>query len=1155
MSSLFNAMMGAAGTGATGGGYSVDNSIVLDDGSSQYLERTFTSAGNRRLWTLSMWVKRNNLSTNWQTLWSTAGYSADDTFRFESDDKLRLYFNTGGGTGNLHTTRVFRDTHSWYHIVITVDTAQATAADRVKVYVNGTQETAFDTSTYPSQNYDTITNTAVAHAIGRRVGLPSNTYPDVYLAETCFIDGSALDATSFGEYDINGVWRPIDVTDVATDRDQIPALTSNSAPSPYAVTASSEDGAGSEGYRMFANGSSSWRTASGAGGAANIVIDVGSANAFAATSLVLTGTGDAATRCPTNFTFEGSNTGSFSGEETVLYTGSSLSWSASETKTFTFSNTTSFRYYKLDVTSTSGGTYVEIEEGEIRKQVTGDFGTNGFYLPFTDSGQLGADSSTGNQTSITLSGEWTGDTSDFTTLNTNIVPAGGNVGAIKSVDTFTGDFAIEFEWQGGANPAYLGVYEIDEDGTFSQTSADGGLGSMTDSFYLFFTSGNAVNAVNGSSTEASSIFTAAAGEVVKFQRSGSTFKVYEDGVLRHTFTGTSANEVRIVVAQNSSSMDWRDFRWVSGGTTIGNPFTPSGSPSQSSDTPTNVFANLSSITETLGGAVTLSNGNLNAAGTAAVVWNRNPASIKLYAAAGGKYIFAVKPDAIGGGRGDPWVTNEDYGGGTNPTTQSNAWACTMDTTSAFYEYDQGTGTNHTMSPAAATGDYMLVAIDLDNLKLWFGRYDASAGVTEWADNGTGWTGDPTDGGTTACATLTGNEFTVGVSLYTGRSCEVDFGQRSDILANITIPTGYGYISSSQIYTNAAPAIEDGTAHFQATLYTGDGADGNEVNQSGNSTFQPDFLWVKSRSSGSSHCLFDAVRGASQRVFSNLTNAEATSTEYLASFDADGFTMNDNSPIGVGDTNVNTTTYVGWQWKGDGTSGSTNTDGSITSTVNANDTAGFSIVKWTGTGANGTIGHGMSAAPDLIIGRNYQDAGNRWNVYHSSNTSAPETDYLVLNTTAATVDDATVWNDTAPTASVFSVGTTGHINQSSKTSLAYCFRAIPGYSAFGSYVGNGSSDGPSVILDFKPAWLLIKKSSVAGASWYLIDNARSPYNAVELNLWPDGAYVESNSYDLDLLSNGFKVRDATTVFNASGATSIYAAFAEHPFAGSSPATAR
>ncbi|MEK9909162.1 MAG: LamG-like jellyroll fold domain-containing protein, partial [Candidatus Thalassarchaeaceae archaeon] len=580
---------------------------------------------------------------------------------------------------------------------------------------------------------------------------------------------------------------------------------------------------------------------------------------------------------------------------------------------------------------------------------------------------------------------------------------------------------------------------------------------------------------------------------------------------------------------------------------VSNTFTPYGSPTQTSDTPTNVFATLTPIWK--GSNVTLAGGNLSYDTS-----TNFQAAVASMGVTSGKWYWEVDVGS---------TVSAGEIGFTDELGLQNILSVTdhFDNHGWSFETNTGNTYDHTTSSvaygsAASSNDVIGVAIDLDN------------GKSYWSINGT-WqnSGDPAAQTNPAHTNLPtdGTMIVPGLATTAAATAHVvNFGSQSPNSGgnadgngygdfDYAPPTGFLAICTANLYTNAAPAIEDGTAYFQATLYTGDGADGNEVNQSGNSTFQPDFLWVKSRSSGSSHCLFDAVRGASQRVFSNLTNAEATSTEYLASFDADGFTMNDNSPIGVGDTNVNTTTYVGWQWKGDGTSGSTNTDGSITSTVNANDTAGFSIVKWTGTGANGTIGHGMSAAPDLIIGRNYQDAGNRWNVYHSSNTSAPETDYLVLNTTAATVDDATVWNDTAPTASVFSVGTTGHINQSSKTSVAYCFRAIPGYSAFGSYEGNNSSDGAMLLFDFSPAYIMFKNID-ASAQWAIYDNQRDPYNAADKMLFADSSGSENVGNAINWLSNGVKIRGNSAAYNASN-TYVYAAFAEHPFAGSSPATAR
>jgi hypothetical protein len=226
-------------------------------------------------------------------------------------------------------------------------------------------------------------------------------------------------------------------------------------------------------------------------------------------------------------------------------------------------------------------------------------------------------------------------------------------------------------------------------------------------------------------------------------------------------------------------------------------------------------------------------------------------------------------------------------------------------------------------------------------------------------------------------------------------------------------------------------------------------------------------------------------------------------------------------------------------------------------VNVNDTAGFSIVEWSGTGANGTVGHGLSGgAPDLILVK-ATNAANSWRVYHSSNTAAPETEYLSLNLTAATGDDATIWNDTAPTASVFSVGSDGGSNASGTDNMiAYCWRSIPGYSAFGSYESNTSLDGPLILMDFKPAFFMCKSIDAVG-DWLIFDAAREPYNEMQDTLSANSSSAENTSTtvsDIDFLSNGVKLREDNIDLNSTG-TYIWAAFAEHPFAGSSPATAR
>ena len=365
----------------------------------------------------------------------------------------------------------------------------------------------------------------------------------------------------------------------------------------------------------------------------------------------------------------------------------------------------------------------------------------------------------------------------------------------------------------------------------------------------------------------------------------------------------------------------------------------------------------------------------------------------------------------------------------------------------------------------------------------------------------------------------------------------------------TPPTGFKALSTANLPT---PSITDGSAYFQPTIYTGNGtaigSGGLEVNQSGNSTFQPDFAWIKNRTtSGNEHDLYDAVRGATKVVFSSTAGAEATVSEGLTSFDTDGFTVGNR-----GEVNTSGNSMVAWQWLANG-SGSSNTDGSITSTVSANTTAGFSIVKYTGTGSNATVGHGLGAVPKMILIKDTTNTES-WIVYHEA---VGNDGNLYLNLTNAKATQA-VFQDTTPTSSVFSLGTTDGANKASGVHIAYCFAEIPGYSSIGSYTGNSSTDGPFVYTGFKPAFVLFKVSSNAPTGWVMLDNQRDTYNAVNHVLQPNESSAESSGSDnWDILSNGFKVRTTWAAVNGSGYTVTYMAFAKHPFGGDgvAPATAR
>jgi len=344
------------------------------------------------------------------------------------------------------------------------------------------------------------------------------------------------------------------------------------------------------------------------------------------------------------------------------------------------------------------------------------------------------------------------------------------------------------------------------------------------------------------------------------------------------------------------------------------------------------------------------------------------------------------------------------------------------------------------------------------------------------------------------------------------------------------------------YTN----IKKPSEYFNTKLYTGNGTSGTDITGVG---FQPDWLWIKERSSTSSHFIYDSIRGVNVKLSSNTTDADSTVSDSMTSFNSDGFTVGNN-----GATNENSQTYASWNWLANG-AGVANTDGSISSTVSANTTSGFSIVTWTSTGSAHTVGHGLNSTPAMIIMKGRHEA-NSWMVYHHKNTSAPETDYLELNSTVATAD-YTVWNDTAPTSSVFSLGTWSG-NDAGGTMVAYCFAEKQGYSKFGSYLGNGNADGTFIYTGFKPAFFVVKPYSTTG-NWYCWDSKRSPINEIDgkyLELDASGAEAGTSSVvDLDFLSNGVKLRNTGGGFNGSGVSFIYMAFAEQPLVGDNPATAR
>ena len=346
---------------------------------------------------------------------------------------------------------------------------------------------------------------------------------------------------------------------------------------------------------------------------------------------------------------------------------------------------------------------------------------------------------------------------------------------------------------------------------------------------------------------------------------------------------------------------------------------------------------------------------------------------------------------------------------------------------------------------------------------------------------------------------------------------------------------------------AYTTIDDPTLYFNTVLYTGTGATHNITGVG----FQPDWVWIKNRSITANHHLFDIARGATKYLLTNVTNAEATDAQQLQSFDADGFTVGTNGNVNGSGNNI-----VAWNWLGANAS-SSNTDGSITSSVSANTTAGFSIVSYTGNGTAGaTIGHGLGTTPSMIITKTRSITQN-WFVYHKS---LGETKAIYLDLTNAPTTTSTAWNDTAPTSSVFSVGTEAGTNSSGATLIAYCFAEKKGYSKFGSYTGNGSADGTFIHTGMKPSYFLLKSSSNA-ESWHIYDNQRAnaynPHETVAPRANDSSAESTASTYGIDFVSNGVKLRGSGSGINGSGYSYIYMAFASNPFVTSSgvPACAR
>jgi hypothetical protein len=347
---------------------------------------------------------------------------------------------------------------------------------------------------------------------------------------------------------------------------------------------------------------------------------------------------------------------------------------------------------------------------------------------------------------------------------------------------------------------------------------------------------------------------------------------------------------------------------------------------------------------------------------------------------------------------------------------------------------------------------------------------------------------------------------------------------------------------------AYTTITDPSAYFQISTYDGNGSDDRNITYDGNSNMQPDFLWFKRRNQAVNHILFDSTRGVTSRIHSNNTNAAAIEANFLQAFNSDGFQVGTDADI-----NGSGGTFVSWGWKANGATTASNASGSITSTTQANTTAGFSVVTYTGNGVNGaTVGHSLGVVPQMIMVKRLDSAAN-WMVYHEA---MGPTKAMFLDLTAASDTDAGYWSNTAPTTGIFNLGTNTKGNANGGTYVAYCFADKQGYSKFGSYTGNANADGSFIYTGFKPRFFMLKGTGNV-SSWCMYDTVRDPINRASQKIWANENNAESSTGAMDFLSNGIKMRINDNDFNGSGYQYLYMAFAENPFVATNgvPTTAK
>jgi hypothetical protein len=1101
-------------------------SLRFEDGDSPYLSWTPASAGNRKTWTWSGWVKRGNLGGSNIPLFAANSTGIQTAIRFRSDNVLQVFrYNGTSYNWDLRTTPVYRDVSAWMNVVVAHDTTESTSSDRIKIWINGVKVTSFGTSTYPSSNYDSDINRTYAHGIGGMAGGGSVNPFDGYLANVCFIDGTALDPTSFGEYE-DTLWKPKSDADIT-------GLTfgTNGFYLPFKQTTEAE---GFSTVTYTGNGGT--QSIEGVGFEPDLVWLKGRTTAYdhqiydsvrGATERLRPSLIEAESTQSTgltSFDSSGFTLGSLGGINNSSNNYVAWCWDAgsgsaasntdgSITSTVKANTAKGFSIATYTGDGTSGSTFGHglgvVPELIIVKRRNGTSYWNTYtsttgatkYLELTTTAIATTATNRWNNTAPTSSVVTLGNTSNVNgSGSTYVAYSFASVSGYSSIGSYSGTGAAGNSITGlGFKPAWLMYKRSDSTGNWiihdNTRDVDDDQNKR-----LYANLSNAEQSVSPHD--------------VTFDSDGFTMNT----------TGSDGNASGGTYIYMAFA-DTRDATFFGDTSGNGNNWTPNALNNTDvvPDSPVTGgnFATYSPIDTD---SATFSEGNLSVSMTTGAI-GISRASM---AVSSGKWYWenlitgTSQRETLGIALTTVPVTS-------NPASTSGLILTYGNSGNIYYNgSDQGA-----YMATYDDGDIIGIAFDADAGSITYYKNGVSQGVG-YASIPSGiyapFYGDPSSSYATGVIANFGQD-----SSFAGN--ETPQGNTDDNGVGdfyYAPPSGHLALATSNLPT---PTITAPDEYFNTVLYTG-----NSSTQSITGVgFQPDWVWGKERPNAEAHWLFDSVRGATKQIASNATNAESTQTTMLTSFDSDGFTMGSD---GAG--NQSSTTYVAWNWLAGGTAVS-NTDGSITSSVSANTDAGFSVVSYTGTGSQPeTVGHGLGVTPNFIIVKD-RDAATNWHVFHSGGMSyTNDYKFLRFNTTDSllTAASAKVWYAGDFTSTVFGVGIAN--GMSSRDYIAYCFAEVEGYSKFSSFEGNGGTTN-FVHCGFRPAWVMIKCIDSA-REWIVFDNKRNTYNVATQYLYPNRNYAEGSSSTIvvDFLSNGFNLKGGNNVINTYGQTLIFAAFAEAPF---------